>query len=299
MAFADRDYRRALPQFGGGSSRGPSRFAGAPVVKWLLITNIAVYFLDMLLFRWSLWEWGYLSVFTAIENRQVWRLLAFQFLHADGLHLLMNMMGLFFFGHFAERWWGSRKFMVYYLLTGLAGAFFYMLLFYVGWFGRDPIALGNGAFLQASERPMVGASAGIFGILACVAVIAPNLRVLLFFVIPMSMRQLAYFALIISVVYVVFRLDNAGGHAGHFGGAIFGFVLMKFPDLLNFVEIKRKGRRSVIDVRARQHQSKMGPRVSIDLDDSEVDRILDKVSREGLQSLTDEERDLLNREAKK
>ena len=203
MGLSDRDYQRAAPPFGGaGMPRQPSRLANAPIVKWLLIINIVVFYADMLIFDWLLRGWGHFSVATAIEHYQVWRFMSFQFLHADGFHLLFNMLGLFFFGHFAERWWGSRKFLAYYLLTGLAGAFLYVLLFYAGWFGTAPIPVGNGEFAPASYKGMVGASAGIFGILACVAVIAPNLRVYVFFVIPMSMRQFAYMALVISVFVI-------------------------------------------------------------------------------------------------
>ena len=273
----------------------PSRIAGCPVVKWLLIVNIAVYFLDMVFLGWQLRFWGHFSVGFAIEQFQVWRFISFQFLHADGTHLLFNMLGLFFFGHFAEKWWGSRKFLVYYLTTGVAGALLYVLLYYVGWFGKVPIQIGD-ELLSSAYIPMVGASAGIFGILACVAVIAPNLRVYLFFVLPMSMRTFAIGALCVSVVVIVFNLNNAGGEAGHLGGAILGFVFMKFPFLLNFVGERGKKGRRVVDAQV-VHERKLRPKISISLEDSEIDRILDKVNREGLQSLTEEEKDVLRRVA--
>ena len=204
------------------------------------------------------------------------------------------MLGLFFFGHFAERWWGSRKFLTYYLSTGVAGAVLYAILFYIGWFGKEPIPLKGGGELLASFIPMIGASAGIFGILACVTLIAPNLRVFVFFVIPMAMRHFAILALCISVVIIVFDLNNAGGEAGHLGGAILGFILMKCPFLLNFIPGKGQGKRRMVDAKV-VRGGKMRPRVTISLDDSEIDRILDKVSSEGLQSLTEEERELLKR----
>ncbi|MFK7911497.1 MAG: rhomboid family intramembrane serine protease [Akkermansiaceae bacterium] len=294
MGLSDRDYHRNPPPQGmGGMPRQPSRLASAPVVKWLLIINIAVYFSDMLFFDWRLSMWGHFSAGYALEKFQLWRFLSFQFLHADGRHLLFNMLGLFFFGHFAERWWGSKKFLYYYLATGVAGAVLYVILYYVGWFGKAPIQVGD-ELLSAAYIPLVGASAGIFGILACVAVIAPNLRVYLFFVIPMSMRLFAIGALVFSTVIIITNGDNAGGEAGHLGGAILGFALMKFPHFLNFAKEKRKGGRKVVEAQVLR-DSKMRPRISINLDDSEIDRILDKVNSEGLQSLTEEERDLLRR----
>jgi membrane associated rhomboid family serine protease len=272
------------------------------VVKWLLIINIIVWLLDMITNKAPqppagflrghdsfLWNWGHFNVGAAVEHFQIWRFFTFQFLHADGLHLLVNMLGLFFFGHFAERWWGSRKFLFFYLSTGVAGALFYVLLFYLGWFAKQG---------YDSSIPMVGASAGIFGILACVTIVAPNLRVLLFGVIPMSMRTFAILALGISVIFIGLNLDNAGGEAGHVGGAILGFILMRNPQLLSFVsdDVMLSRRRPLVDATI-VREKKLRPRINIDMDDSEVDRILDKVSREGLQSLTDQERDILKRVA--
>ncbi|MGB2266543.1 MAG: rhomboid family intramembrane serine protease [Akkermansiaceae bacterium] len=305
MGISDRSYQQMPPHpaySGGGGA--PSRLDGSPVVKWLLIINIAVWLLEMLTNsapqtqRSFLWSWGHFSVATAVEHMQVWRFLSFQFLHANGHHLLVNMLGLFFFGHFAERWWGSRKFLFFYLATGVAGAVLYVLLFYAGWFGSQPIPIGGGETVPASYIPMVGASAGIFGILACVTVVAPNLRVLLFFFIPMSMRTFAILALGISVVVILFNWNNAGGEAGHLGGAILGFILMRNPQWLSFISDGKilSGRRPVVDATI-VRESKMRPRINIDLEDTEVDRILDKVSREGLQSLTEQEREVLKRVA--
>ena len=263
------------------------------MVKWLLIINVAVWLLDMMTNsapqtqRSFLWEWGNFSVAAGVEQLEVWRFVSFQFLHANGHHLLVNMLGLFFFGHFAERWWGSRKFLFFYLSTGVVGALFYVLLFYLGWFAKQG---------YDSSIPMVGASAGIFGILACVAVIAPNLQVLLFFFIPMKMRTFALMALSISVVVIVLNLNNAGGEAGHLGGAILGFILMRNPQLLSFIsnEVMISRHRPIVDATI-VREKKLRPRINIDMDDTEIDRILDKVSREGLQSLTNEERDVLRR----
>jgi len=296
MGISDRTYQQSPPHqsFDAGPRR-PSRLDGSPVVKWLLIINVAVWLLDMLtnsapqMQRSFLWNWGHFSVAAAVEQFQLWRFLSFQFLHANGHHLLVNMLGLFFFGHFAERWWGSRKFLFFYLATGVAGALFYVVLFYLGWFAKQG---------YDSSSSMVGASAGIFGILACIAVIAPNLRVLLFFIVPMSMRNFAVLALGISVVVILFNLDNSGGEAGHLGGAILGFILMKNPWLLSFIsdDTMLSRRRRVVDATI-VREKKLRPRININMDDSEVDRILDKVSREGLQSLTEQERDILKRVA--
>ena len=305
MGISDRQYQQLPPhQAYGGGAGSPSRLGNSPVVKWLLIINVAVWLLDMYTNKAPqppagflrghdsfLWNWGHFSVGAAVEQFQIWRFFTFQFLHANGLHLFVNMLGLFFFGHFAERWWGSRRFLFYYLSTGMAGALLYVLLFYLGWFAKQG---------YDSTVPMVGASAGIFGILACVAVIAPNLQVLLFLFIPMKMRTFALIALSISVVIIVRDLNNAGGEAGHLGGAILGFILMRNPQWLSLISEEGviSKRRRVVDATI-VRERKLGPRINIDLDDTEVDRILDKVSRDGLQSLTQKERDILKKVAER
>lgn len=289
MGIADRDYHRTPPQYtSGGMPAQPSRIAGCPVVKWLLIVNITVYFIDMLFFKWFITNWGHFSVDTAVYGGQVWRFLTFQFLHDPHslMHLLVNSVALFFFGHYVERWWGSRRFLVFYLASGMAGAFLYTILLIIP--GLIPSS--------ESWRPMVGASAGIYAILVAVAIIAPNLKVLLYFFIPMSIRTLAIVALCIATYVAFTNGNNAGGEAAHLGGAILGFVFMKFPFLLNFVGERGKKGRRVVDAQV-VHERKLRPKISISLEDSEIDRILDKVNREGLQSLTEEERDVLRRVA--
>ena len=289
MGLANRTYHQQGMQM----QRPPSRLAGCPVTKWLLISNIAIFYVNMLFLGGDngkfglLSMWGHFSVDLGIHHYQVWRFITFQFLHADGMHLFGNMLGIFFFGVFAERWWGSKKFAVFYLSSGVAGALLFIMLFYTGVFGDTP-----------SYRPLVGASAGIFAILVCTAVIAPNLRVLLFFFIPMSMRTVAIGALVFAALMLVTNLNgNAGGEAGHIGGAILGFILMKNPHLLSFLDTQGSGgkkRRRMFDAKVAREQ-KIRPRVTVNMDDSEIDLILDKVSREGIQSLTEEERELLLR----
>lgn len=287
MGVADRDYHRNQPQNGGFLSHLP------PVVRYLLIANIGIFFLDYIVlarietFRDPagfppLLEWGAFSVQSALLEFRIWEFVTFQFLHGSLGHLLFNCIGLYFFGPWMERWWGSRKFLWFYLICGAAGAAFFSLLLALG------IIPGN------FQSPIVGASAGIYGIFTGVAVIAPNLRVMLLFPpVELSMRQLAIILMAIATCIILLGLfDNEGGEAGHLGGAIFGFLLVKFPRLLKggATPLLRSGHQR------RSTDSKLRPRSShLAGDDDEVDAILDKISREGFQSLTDAEREVLNR----
>jgi hypothetical protein len=182
-----------------------------------------------------------------------------------------------------ERWWGSKKFLLFYLLCGCAGAVFFTVLTVLG-------VLPGGM-----QSGLIGASAGIYGIFIGVAVIAPDLRVaLLFPPVELSMRQLAIALMAISTGAILLGLGgNEGGEAGHLGGAILGFILMRWPRLLGHdsgVEIHRPR------TFRKPFESKLRPRSRLELDqDSAVDLILDKISREGFQSLNAAERDILRK----
>lgn len=274
MGIADRDYHRHRPQSSGFLAQL------SPVVKWLLFANGGIFFVDLFIGHKML-DFGVFTIQSAIFEYQFWQFVTFQFLHGSLGHLLFNSITLYFFGPWMERWWGSKKFLIFYLLCGCAGAVFFTLLMFLG-------ILPGGM-----ESGMIGASAGIYGILIGVAVVAPDLRVaLLFPPIELSMRQLAIALLVIPIGAILLSLGgNEGGEAGHLGGAILGFILVRYPGLLGM----HAGMKIFRSQAARPpFESKLKPRTRFRMDeDSAVDLILDKVSREGFQSLTDDEREIL------
>lgn len=263
-----------------------------PVVKVLLIANLAIFFGDLLLFNGSLRQIGRFTVESAVLHGRVWEFFTFQFLHGSLGHVAFNMIGLFFFGPIIERWWGSRRFTAFYLLCGVAGAVFYSLLFFLGVFPASTTTLTG----------LVGASAGIYGILIGVAVIAPDIRMALIFPpIELSAKQLALAVLAIAVVSIALRFGNEGGEAGHLGGAMLGYLLIKRKHLLSWARA-RDQEVEIIRPRAfvRRSEPKLRPRSEIDLTtQTKVDDILDKISRDGFQSLTTAEREILEKAAKK
>jgi membrane associated rhomboid family serine protease len=289
MGLAEREYQRSGT--GGGYM---SRLT--PVVKWLLIANVALFFLDYLILPLALdlnvgahnpppiVRWGTFTIVSAIFDFQIWKFITFQFLHGHFLHMLFNCIGLYFFGPWMERWWGSGKFAIFYLLCGAAGAVFFTLLMFLN-------ILPGGL-----ESGLIGASAGIYGIFIGVAVIAPDLRVMLLFPpIELSMRQLAIAVLAIASGAIVLRLGgNEGGEAGHLGGAILGFILVRYPGLLGMAAEARPLRQK------RSYEPKLRPRSDVlKQRDNAVDLILDKISREGFQSLTADEREVLRKASEK
>lgn len=278
MGLADRDYQREMR-----AGRPPGQLEGAPATKWLLGLCVGIYFGDMIWFKGWLRDEYCFAVGSALGEGRVWEFITFQFLHGSVGHLLFNSIGLYFFGPLIERWWGTRRYLVFYLLCGVAGAVFFSLLTVLGW-------LPTPGGLPREWVRLVGASAGIYGLLIGTAVIAPHARVhLLFPPVEMSMRTFALGLMGFAVLMILFNWNsNAGGEAGHLGGAILGYFLMRWPWLLG--RGVAGGRpRGVNPPPLRQRRPPLA-----DLEEAEeVDRILDKISREGLHSLTAAERERL------
>jgi len=286
MGYADREYFRD----GGGSSSG--RLARTPVVKWLLILNLGVFVLGLLVdLRDAFEAVGCFTVEKGIKGFQIWRFITFQFLHVDFGHLLFNSIAIYFFGAFVEQQLRSRAFLAFYLLCGGAGALGYAVLVSIN---SDP------------DIGVVGASGGIFGILAVAALIAPDMRVqLLFPPVTLTMRLLAIIMLAWGAFVVLSGGRNAGGEAGHLGGALAGFLMWKIPMLRQFLQNlarsqggasrKRGGFGIRITKEKKSYTRKLGPKIKDRGGDAAaVDRILDKINEHGLQSLTEEERRLLS-----
>ncbi len=251
-----------------------------------------------IVYEWMppLMRWMYFSTDTAFRQLEVWRFVGFQFLHGGLMHLLFNMIALYFFGPIVERYLGRKRYLAFYLLCGICGALMYLLLnlggYVVSLYTGKPIAV-PGLLFNSPAMPLVGASAGVFGVLMAGAFLAPNAIVLFFFVLPMRLATFAYALLALSVINLFMGAPNAGGEAGHLGGAIAGFYLIRRPhhlhgffDFLGWADptshhYQKTGRRKGDRPRA------PGP------GRDQIDRILDKINTEGLHSLTDKEKRLL------
>lgn len=247
-------------------------------------------------------RWLYFSTSTAlystipgigVSGLQIWRFIGFQFCHASLNHIVFNMIGLFFFGPIVERYLGAKRFAAFYLLCGVAGALLYLLLNFSGFIvatatnGRVMIP---GLLFNDPDMPLVGASAGVFGVLIAAARLMPEARVLLFFVVPMKLKTLAYGLVLVAAASVLFRWNNAGGEAAHLGGALAGWYFIHRPDRLRsfFDFLGRADPTSSYHSARRVQRAGNGDRSAPST--AEVDRILDKVRAGGLASLNESER---------
>ena len=232
---------------------------------------------------------------------EVWRFVTFQFLHANLNHVLFNMMTLFFFGGMVENYLGKKRYVAFYLLCGIAGALMYLILNGLAIGGQEAFGPSfhlPGLLFNNPNTMLVGASAGVFGVIMAAAYLAPNATVLLFFVIPMRLGVLAYGLLGFALLAVIFGWTNAGGEAAHIGGALAGFWLVRNPihlhgffDFLGQYDPTSKVARARVAVKRGNVQ---GSATS-----TEVNRILDKISARGLHSLTEGEKRVLRDASRK
>lgn len=330
MGLYDREYSRYDEPRGSISS--PAAWSAN---TWIIVLNVAVHIIRIFLPKMQttgriplrgdpLYIFGHFSTAEVIwtGGLEFWRFLTFQFLHADGLmHLGFNMLGLYFFGALVEGHLGKRRYLAFYLTCGVFGALLFMLLNAIGLqFGSTnalPFLLTNDP-----QAPLVGASAGVFGVIMACAYIAPNTMVqMLFPPISLRMKTMAYAYVGLALVNLIFAGKNQGGDAAHIGGAIAGFFFIRHSHLLrDFFDVlgdsrktkpssktasksKSRGGGPVPPLRlvrpeddppaprpvSRPEPPRDGP------SEEELDRVLAKHKAEGPQSLTPQEIEVLRR----
>lgn len=274
MGIYDRDYNRD-PNAGGrmrGIGHGGTRIAFpplTPVVKWLLISNVVIFVIGRLFDPSDRFLSPFFAVSTVTlgQSLQLWRIIGYQFLHANIGHIFSNMLFLYFFGPMLEQHWGSKRFLRFYLICGAMGGILYPILVF-----SNVLPPGH----------MVGASGAIFGVLAAGGILFYNRRVLLLGIIPMPLGVLAgIFALISFLNLLDVRYDNRGGETAHIAGALAGALYVLWKPLTRKMHHKQKqGRWEKKIVEQRDFHR-------------EVDRILTKVHDSGVGSLTRNEKKIL------
>ena len=284
MSWQDRDYSHSNYGQGPGQTMMPG-FAWpgiTPVVKILLIVNIAV-FVAKAIFGPKFTAFWDFTVPQAVSGGQIWRFVTYQYLHGSVGHIFFNMVGLYFLGNLMERRWGGRKFFLLYTLFGVAGALLYTLTVAVNLF--PPI-------------PMIGASGSVLGLVGACAVAAPHVKVLLFFLFPVSIRTVA---IIFGAVYLLSVMSSENGaDACHLGGLAVGalWVWLEGKSLIPFSgasgrTIGHSGRKWVqVKVRKGAWERKLKRKQA---HQAEIDRILRKIHEKGLASLSSYEKKLLQK----
>lgn len=228
---------------------------------------------------------GHFSTYQGFQRLEVWRLVTFQFLHGGVMHLAMNMLGLWLFGGVVERSLGFKKYAAFYLVCGIFGGLMYLTLNFLGNLTHVRIP---GLLFNQTTMPLVGASAGVFGVIVACAYLEPRQKVFIWFIpigIPMPVFAYGYVAL--SVVNLLTGSANAGGEAAHVGGAIAGYYFIRHSHLLrDFFDIFGDSREPR-STRGNARRHDRGP------SEAEVDRVLEKVRLHGLDGLNAADKKIL------
>jgi membrane associated rhomboid family serine protease len=286
----NRDYMR----------RPMSHFRWSATVV-LLVINVIIFLLQATLLNRGFLDHYFALSLGGLRHGFVWQLFTFQFLHANFWHLLFNCWALFVFGMAVEDILGTGRFLILYFSSGIVGGLFqeFVALIWPSYFGSA----------------VVGASAGIFGVVSAFAMLFPEreLTMLLFFVIPITMRAkfLLVINLIITALGISFPQTVFGGnvaHAAHLGGILTGLAFIRMRDELGSWRWPRfralRPKPNLKTPRWPEAESDSFPEnPSEEFISREVDPILDKISAQGIQSLTERERKILeaarNRMAKR
>jgi membrane associated rhomboid family serine protease len=183
-------------------------------VKWLIVSNVAMFLLIALFGRWIGDDIRLLALapVTVVFHLTLWQLFTYLFIHSGISHLLFNMLALWMFGVPLEQTWGTRKFLKYYFLCGIGA-------------GLCVVAI-NGALGHWGTRT-VGASGAIYGLLLAFGVLFPNQTVLMGFLFPIKAK---YMVMIYGAVelFLAFSVNDDGiSNIAHLGGMIFGYVYLK------------------------------------------------------------------------
>jgi membrane associated rhomboid family serine protease len=273
-------------------------------VQWLLALNVGVYFLQLTLFGQDA-TYSALALDPARFPSAWWTVVTYMFVHGWLAHLAFNMFTLWMFGPRLENVWGTRSFVQFYLWCGLGGAFAHLLF--------------------AQHSSVVGASGAISGVLVAYALRWPDEEVYLFGVVPMKSRWLIAAMIGMNIIFAL--SPNSGiDWTAHLGGMAFGWVFLKVSSLGGLSRVRgwvsampedsedmpravprnraptRDQTRGVDEVVARSNavvlrESK--PLQHIPRQESpkeyaaKVNRVLDKISQQGIDSLTKDERKLL------
>ena len=245
------------------------------------------------------WEWFAVPASLSELILKPWTLISYMFLHIGFIHILFNMLWLYSFGRLFLSFLDKKKLLSVYLMGGLAGAVLYIISF-----NLFPVFESGRAMSVA-----LGASASVMAVVVAISTYIPNHRV---YVPILGSVKIKYFAIVFIVSDLLFiynRSGNLGGHIAHLGGALFGFYyiyqLKKGKDIskgfnnlmYSFFALFKK--RSKLKVSHKKAETDMDYNKRKADKQKEVNKILDKISKSGYDSLTKKEKDQLFRMSNK
>jgi len=180
--------------------------------------------INVLLFIATIYSGNTMYEYLALFNYkspyfQGWQMITHMFMHGSFSHLLFNMFGLFMFGSRLEQMWGPKRYINFYLITGLGAALLHTLV--------QDYEITQG--MVSINQPTVGASGALFGILVAFAMYWPNTELFLLFIpIPIKAKWAVIGYAIFELFAGISGFQAGVAHFAHLGGALFGFLLVQY-----------------------------------------------------------------------
>lgn len=250
------------------------QFSITPAVKYLILANVSIFVVELLFgMRWSR-LFGLAPVY--FWSGSIWQPVTYMFLHGGLFHLLINMFILWMFGTTLESTWGSRRFLKFYFLCGIGAG------------------LLNAVVTPGSPIPTVGASGAIYGLLMAFGILFPNQLIFIWGIFPVKAKYFVIGIGILEFLTAISATHTGIAHFAHLGGMLFGLIYMKWDalrGLLSDWQHEQERRRHLKVVWDREQEKEKLQR--------EVDELLDKISRHGVESLTEQERERLEKASQK
>jgi membrane associated rhomboid family serine protease len=223
-----------------------------PVVMNLIIIN-ALFLLVTVMFREQINLYNILGLFyIKSEQFRTWQFVSYMFMHGDFYHLLFNMFALWMFGMALESHWGPKRFLTFYMVTGIGAGLVQLLVAFIRIQSLEGVLTAeqitevytNGHDLWQQGRtysveamsslhrilniPTVGASGAVFGILLAFGMLFPNTMIYVFFAFPIKAK---YFVMIYGVAELYFGVSGTSdgiAHFAHLGGMVFGYFMIRY-----------------------------------------------------------------------
>lgn len=249
-----------------------------PAVKHLIFINVIIFLLRLVFANTGWFQFLGLQSPDMLSQFRLWQLFTYFFIHFDFWHLAFNMLALWMFGCDVEKRFGTKSFYQYYLLTGV-------------FTGICVAVVGK---ITGEHSITIGASGAIFAILLAYGVLFANktITLLLFLIIPVSMKARTMVLIFAIVEFIAGVGPNFGkvSHIAHLSGLIIGYFyfMLVYPDQISRFDL----------FKAVRHW-RLSKRIKVVNPEEQVDEILEKISKSGIDSLSKKERDILSSASKR
>ncbi|NCT09192.1 MAG: rhomboid family intramembrane serine protease [Flavobacteriia bacterium] len=274
-----------------------SRFQSGTIVEKLIYINICIFIFTVLISVFQdlykndtnfLVQWFSLDATIGSLFTKPWSIVTYGFLHQGFIHILFNLIALYFIGNLFIDYFAPKQLLTFYLLGTFFGGLFYL-------FSQNYFPLFEG-----TTSILIGASAGISAIFIGIATYMPNYELKIRFIGFVKLWYLA--AIWVSLDVFGLAGGNAGGHFAHLGGSLFGFLFVSkvsnkeiviFKNLVAIFSTRKKPLKTIYKSTNKKRET-----TKSDFTQKQIDTILDKISKSGYDTLTKEEKEFLFKQGK-